>query len=214
VNELSRWTDTIFVGEPTGERVNFYGDTRSTQLPNSGLTVRASWLWWQNLDPRDTRDALYPDLAADMSFADYAGNHDPAMAIIRSSRNVFSADEILVLIDDEGMDAARTALLESIHDPVFRYGSLESEINDLGYRLLADRSVEDAIAIFQVNVDEFPDSWNAYDSLGEAWEKRGDLETALDHFRKSVAINPASPSGLAAIERLENQVTGSTAPRD
>ena len=65
-----------------------------------------------------------------------------------------------------------------------------------------------------MNVAEFPDSWDAYDSLGEALEKRGDVDTALYQFRKSVEINPASPSGLAAIERLESQVTGSTAPRD
>lgn len=202
VNELSRWSDAVFVGEPTAERVNFYGDTRATELPNSALTVRASWLWWQNMDPRDTRDALYPDVAADLSFADYVRNHDPALAAIRNFGGLLTDDEVIAIIDDEGLEAARARLRTAIGNPVFRYRSMEAEINNLGYRLLQERRTEDAIGVFSVNTEEFPDSWNAWDSLGDALETAGDRDRALEYFERSLSLNPTSPTGLAAVERL------------
>ena len=71
VNEIEKYTETIFVGEPTSENVNFYGDTVQKTLPNSGLNVRLSHFWWQNLDPRDTRQWTAPQIAVDMIFEDY-----------------------------------------------------------------------------------------------------------------------------------------------
>lgn len=44
VNELDNYTNTIFIGEPTGENVNFYGDNNRVMLPNSELPVYLSSL--------------------------------------------------------------------------------------------------------------------------------------------------------------------------
>jgi hypothetical protein len=207
VNELSRWTDTVFVGEPTGERVNFYGDVKTTELPNSELRVHASWLWWQNMDPRDTRDALYPDLATDLSSSEYASNHDPAMQAIREFEGIMTVESALALIESEGVDAALPRLQNDVHDPLYRHRNLENEINQLGYRLLSRDRVDDAVVVFQLNAEEFPGSWNAWDSLGEAYETARRFEDALTQFRKSLELNPESPTGLAAVERLEGRVT-------
>lgn len=57
--DLERHTKAIFIGEPTGGRPNSYGDSRKLVLPESGLTVRISTLYWQN-DPRDKRETLEP----------------------------------------------------------------------------------------------------------------------------------------------------------
>ena len=82
INELEKYTETIFVGEPSSENVNFYGDTVQKTLPNSGLNMRLSHLWWQNHDPRDTRQWTAPNIAVDMTFDDYRNNHDPVMETI------------------------------------------------------------------------------------------------------------------------------------
>ena len=82
VNMLERHTQAIFVGEPTGERPNHYGEADEFELPNSHLSVHVSTLWWQDVDPRDTRDATYPQIAAPLSSRDYANNVDPAMTAI------------------------------------------------------------------------------------------------------------------------------------
>ena len=82
VNMLERHTEAIFVGEPTGERPNHWGEPEGFELPNSRLQVNVSTLWWQDLDPRDKRDATYPQVPALLSSSDYASNRDPAMAAI------------------------------------------------------------------------------------------------------------------------------------
>jgi hypothetical protein len=86
VNELEKYTNVIFVGEPTGGKVNSYGDSRRITLPNSGITVRVSTLWWQG-DERDRRPWTAPHVAADLTFEDYRANNDPALkAALNSPR--------------------------------------------------------------------------------------------------------------------------------
>ena len=46
------------------------------------------------------------------------------------------------------------------------------------------------MAIFEIIVNEFPGSSNAYDSLGEALLKKGEKEKALLAYKKSVELNP------------------------
>lgn len=48
INELHNYTNVVFVGEPSGENINFYGDNRRVLLPNSKLPVYLSFAWWQD----------------------------------------------------------------------------------------------------------------------------------------------------------------------
>jgi hypothetical protein len=82
VNRMKLNTNTLFVGEPTASSPNHYGDNTPVLLPNSKLTVRFSTLWWQDMDPRDTRVWQAPDLPAELTFADYRSGRDPAMDLI------------------------------------------------------------------------------------------------------------------------------------
>ena len=66
----------------------------------------------------------------------------------------------------------------------------ESEINDLGYHFLNELNrIDDAIEIFKFNIDLFPQSANAYDSLGEAYFVKGSSEDAIENYRKSSVIH-------------------------
>lgn len=81
---LERHTHVLFVGEPTGATPNHFGDTRVVDLPDSGIRVEISELYWQNSDPRDERPWITPDLVADPSAAALIAGRDPAMeAILR-----------------------------------------------------------------------------------------------------------------------------------
>jgi len=55
----------------------------------------------------------------------------------------------------------------------------ENELNNLGYQLLNDNRIDDAIKIFRLLVSEFPNSANAYDSLGEAYLANKNTDLAL-----------------------------------
>ena len=81
---------------------------------------------------------------------------------------------------------------------------LEQEINLAGYRLLAAKKNEQAIRIFKMNVEMFPKSYNAYDSLGEAYMINGNKKEAIDNYSISVKLNPNNTNGKAYLEKLKS----------
>jgi tetratricopeptide (TPR) repeat protein len=80
----------------------------------------------------------------------------------------------------------------------------EAEFNLLGYRYLGEGRIDDAIAVFQLNVERFPESWNVYDSLGEAFAAKGDTKRAVELYRRSLELNPDNTNAVQALERLEH----------
>ncbi len=79
----------------------------------------------------------------------------------------------------------------------------EGRINNLGYRLLQQKRLADAIAMFKMNVEFYPNAWNTYDSLGEAYMINGDKELAIANYKKSLALNPGNGNGAAMLKKLE-----------
>ena len=79
INDLENFADVVFVGEPSASRGNVYGDSKKIVLPNSRLTVRVSSLYWQQSDPRDTREFIPVNVPAPLRFLDYAAGRDPAL---------------------------------------------------------------------------------------------------------------------------------------
>ena len=66
----------------------------------------------------------------------------------------------------------------------------EVELNQYGYQLLNEGKHDDAIKIMVMITDRFPQSANAWDSLGEAYATKGDKENAIKSFKKSLSLNP------------------------
>lgn len=83
------------------------------------------------------------------------------------------------------------------------YALLENEMNNVGYRLLGEKKVKEAIEIFKLNVDAFPKSANVYDSLAEAYMVNGDKELAIKNYQKSVELNPNNTNGIETLKKLQ-----------
>lgn len=79
----------------------------------------------------------------------------------------------------------------------------QNEINSLGYDFLNKGMIEDAIKVFQLFVLQYPETSNAYDSLGEAYAKNNNIKEAILNYRKALKINPYSQSAARAIKKLE-----------
>lgn len=92
------------------------------------------------------------------------------------------------------------------------YEFQESDLNSLGYSLLSQGRADDAIEVFKLNVEMYPQAFNPYDSLGEAYAVKGDKELALKNYRKSVELNPENKNGVDAIARLEKPAGESQYP--
>lgn len=66
----------------------------------------------------------------------------------------------------------------------------EQRVNSLGYALLNRKEYDKAVKIFSYNIKRFPKSFNAHDSLGEAYLIMGDKENAIKYYKLAVKINP------------------------
>lgn len=90
---------------------------------------------------------------------------------------------------------------ELVKDSVNYYHN-ENEMNLAGYDLLQSGKKEAAAFVFQLNVNAFPNSFNAYDSYGEALMSLGKKEAAIENYKKSVIFNPTNESGLKVLQDL------------
>jgi hypothetical protein len=79
---LERFTNPIFVGEPTGSSPNFVGEEEPLILPYSKTIINVSDLYWQASWPFDKRTWIAPLLYTPPSFEYFKSNRDPAMEAI------------------------------------------------------------------------------------------------------------------------------------
>lgn len=92
--DLEKHTRVLFAGEPTGSRPNSPGDARKVLLPNSGVVMRVSTLYWQVSDPRDDREGIVPHLPAPLTSADFLAGRDPSMEAILSFARAVAPETI------------------------------------------------------------------------------------------------------------------------
>ena len=88
------------------------------------------------------------------------------------------------------------------------YNFRESELNRLGYQLLGLEKVDEAIKIFKLNVEVYPDAANTYDSLGEAYMRHGDTELAIVNYKKTLELNPGNENATKMLSEMGVDVAG------
>ena len=85
----------------------------------------------------------------------------------------------------KGVEEHYRALSERLGFPVV---VSEALMNQVGYQLMNQGSMEEAVAAFKLNVERYPNSANVYDSLGEAYERSGRIELALTNYEKAHSV--------------------------
>jgi hypothetical protein len=82
ISRVERWTDAVFVGEPSASRPNFVGEETDLLLPYSRVRGSISTRYWQDSDPGDYRAWIVPDLPIEPTAADYFSGRDAALESI------------------------------------------------------------------------------------------------------------------------------------
>jgi len=108
-------------------------------------------------------------------------------------------------IQEKGADAAVAQYRELKTTQPGVYDFSENELIDLGYQLIHLKRFADAIAIFKLSVEAYPQSYNTYDSLAEAYMDNGDKQLAIEYYQKSLQINPGNTNGVRMLKKLNNQ---------
>jgi CubicO group peptidase (beta-lactamase class C family) len=114
------------------------------------------------------------------------------------------ADVLRETIQTSGIEAAVRKFNE-LQDNKDEYSLSEEQINSLGYEYLQGGKLKEAIEVFKLNVAAFPQSFNVYDSLGEAYAAAGEKELAIKNYERSLELNPKSQSGIEALKKLKAQ---------
>ena len=212
VNELSNYTNAVFVGEPTSENINFYGDNRRIELPKTKLPVFLSFAWWQDKPQWENAPWLAPQLAVGMSFNEYKTNKDPVLeACLNFSDKDLVLDPIGHLkelfmagkLDQVEAEAKRMAT-----DPKYQYVNFEQKFNQAGYDLMNSKQMESALFVFQLNTKLYPKSANTWDSLAEAYWKSGKTDKAVEYYNKAIELDPHGATGdnsRNALKQIKSQ---------
>jgi len=108
-------------------------------------------------------------------------------------------------VEAEGIETGIALYRELRANESERYAFGENELNGLGYAFLGDGRIAEAVALFELNVEMFPRSANAHDSLAEALAELGDIDRAADMCRRALAIDPDFEHAAEMLRRLEER---------
>ena len=109
-----------------------------------------------------------------------------------------------VLVRD-GIEAAVTRYRQLKKEQPEGWSFAENELNMLGYQLLGRDRVDDAIVIFELNVEAFPEGFNTYDSLAETYMAAGRSEAAIANYERSLELNPDNTNAVAMLARIRGE---------
>lgn len=107
-----------------------------------------------------------------------------------------------LLFTREAFAQGAAAALEQFSRELANGTITEGTVNQTGYTLMGSKKIGDAILVFSKNVELHPNSWNAYDSLGEAYMTNGQKALAIKNYQKSVELKPTNENGVAALKKL------------
>ena len=131
------------------------------------------------------------------------------VAMLQNVEALASLREMLLnTTREKGADAAVAQYRELRAAHTDAYDSSEDELNGLGYQLIRMKRLPDAIKIFKLNVEAYPQSYNAYDSLGEAYMDNGDRQLAIQNYEKSLQLNPKNENAVRMLKKLKGQSPG------
>ncbi|MCP4902226.1 MAG: MBL fold metallo-hydrolase [bacterium] len=146
----------------------------------------APWSKWENAEVGLTVDRW--------TYEVYAGLSDAA--------NVSICAPLTETLVADGIDAAEKLYrhLKASEADAWDFG--EGQLNFLGYQLLMRSMVDEAIKVFELNVESYPESSNPYDSLGEAYMAVGKNDLAIVNYERSLELDSHNDNAVAMLKKL------------
>ena len=109
------------------------------------------------------------------------------------------------VIEKDGIEDALDWYQEAKKKYADFYPLSEIPLNSLGYQLLGQDKIDEAIEIFKLATIDFPDSWNTYDSYAEALMRDGQTDAAIENYKKSLELNPNTNNAREMLKRMEKK---------
>ena len=182
-----------FLGQHRGRRIVSHGGGDTGYVTDLVLIPdgRRAVVWMANVDwigqgPL-TRAAL--DVALGLKPEPIAAKRSVARVLLATYR-------------EGGLDVAlaQYASIKASQPDLYDLG--EAELNGFGYFLLGEKHVDEALRVFRMNAGAFPNSANAHDSLGEAYEIAGNKAEAINAYEQALKLDPEFTHAKDALRKL------------
>lgn len=113
--------------------------------------------------------------------------------------------ELQKIIDEKGIQEGISAFhkMKAVTRTYHRFVFEEWVIKNMGLHYLAKNKFEEAIELFKLRVQQYPDSGEAYYDLGEAYRKRGDIPLAVENFQKALEKKPGDKKIKGILDELK-----------
>jgi CubicO group peptidase (beta-lactamase class C family) len=114
------------------------------------------------------------------------------------------ARHLVPIIKEKGV-AGAIAVYERLRatEPA-AYDFREGELNQLGYTLLGTGDAAGAVQIFELNARRYGESSNAFDSLGEAYERANRRDDARKAYARAVELDPGNAHAREMLRKLKS----------
>jgi len=119
-------------------------------------------------------------------------------------RPVTLVDELRRVYVTSGIDStlARYMSLRIRYYGRDAYDFGEGSLSDLSSELLDMGRYDDAIRLLKLNLDQYPQSSRSYDALGEAYQKAGKKDEAIQASRKALELDPRNHNAEERLKEL------------
>jgi predicted choloylglycine hydrolase len=120
---------------------------------------------------------------------------------------LMGARDLMRVIDEKGIEAGAEAFREMAEQKrtFHRYYFPEWSMRSTGLQYLDAGQIENAIGIFRLTTQEYPDSWQAFADLAMAYDKSGDRGNAILNYEKALSMNPEKTEIVETLREMRNE---------
>ena len=202
LDDLDRLTDAVFIGEPASSRPTGYGDAFKATMPNSKISTRTSIKYWQS--GQDLRPFNPLQIAAPLTFADYAAGRDPALEAALAHHPEPSLTDRLVDAAVKGGPAGAVQSARSyVDDPAHRYRDLERELINAEQFMLPRNQGVAALEVARWSARRFPKSSDLAVIHAFVANAQGAKDEARAAIAAALAINPSNRAAVSVRESID-----------
>ncbi len=166
-----------------------------------GPALEATFSWPNGIAAGPQGDRLYVN--------DFINRFPPTIEVppepkwaLRQVKLASLSDVMVSALQTGGIARMVEAYRSWKNDPATSSLFTEVEVNRLGYQLMQQGDLPAATEVFKLNVESYPQSFNVYDSLAEAYMNAGEDAAAIEFYEKSLEINPGNTNAVQMLAKI------------
>lgn len=205
-NDLEYYTNTLFVGEPTGSTPSAYGDSRKMQLPNSKLTIRASTVYWRDWNVNEKRPWTAPDIPVGYTSADYLAGRDPVLeAVLRLSPDTGIAGLMQEVHQQAGFGPATWMYSRFLQDSRTERDEVAELEKSFGDYLLQHKKAEESAAWYSyISSQHKAKAWPLI-GLAQAHLLKQEAQKATAALERAIQLEPHNRQAKELLNTVKKQ---------